>query len=1017
MSKSSWSTTAADWDQRFEVGDVVADPSGSWEPSTAQEYIDSQIAGVNTNLASETIARQAGDSNLSTQLQSEMGTRASQDANLNALINAGIREGGGVEFDIVPTQNSANGITSGGMYSTLRDSNIGFVDSEPTAGSDNLVKSYGVKNDLFYLNDTRSVNDMILGTGHMVSDNKWNYVGDALNLVIRIKQGDVLTIRRHPGYSSAVYAILKSYFPKNGDRLDLATGESGRHTQSGTDWQTININSADAKYLCALVKIPSVSTTQLYTPDIIINGYDYSKSVHEYIKDSKFVIGTQDEITQDVPSTSFSNNGFYYTFVGVFSSNNDYNTTGYLQVDASESIHLNTIVPTTISAITIFNEDYNLIGFVGGTTDEITVSEFNIDLINYPNVKYVRFTGKSGTTHNGYLYTKSISSDDLFDKTITNEEEIKKLDSKLGNFDENEAVAINNNSLGIFRGTYSDGYISSANIFEFFGVSEHTSKHIIFSINPGDVITIKRGYQPAVFAILSKYSVPQYLGSKVFYATGETRTTISDQDIHTITVTAEDAKYLCIVTQYDSSNYIPSILTINGHDLIRSSYNVRPSAGVKNFMGHVPTTNDINPEKYTFITFYGQSLSNGSESVYHTDPVVRDCYMLGNISGTSSTLVPLQLNSGVQDPSVSCVNSLATLAQKYYNSGSKFIAGSFGVGSRSIAQLSKASRIQEYAQDYSYSIKDSGAYESRFLAGLNNAVTAVGVNRLECPVIVYLQGEKDYVPDQQQDPTAPITVDAAYACNGDKAMYKSRMRDLKNDMQTDIITKFRQTYKPMFCIYQVTGPFIKNDQMTINMAQIEFAEENDDVFLMQAPYFTPNYTSGHLSTNGYRWYGEVLAKALYNIIYQNSYWKPILPYQFKVEGTKIIISLENYVGKLYFDTSLETQQTNYGFAVFLNGTYSASNISSIEIDDNHIIITCNQTLAGKTVEVVYGGNKTSGSGNLRDSDVYQAMYTYLDDSSDKGTAGTSTIYYRPSIIGQKYPMYNWLASFYKLVQE
>ena len=145
LNKNTWSTTTSDWGQRFEVGDVVADPSGSWEPSTAQEYIDQQVGTLNTSIASETIARQTGDHNLQTSLQSEMGTRASQDANLNALINAGIREGGGVEFDIVPTQNSANGITSGGMYNTLRDSNIGFVDEIPTAGSNNLVKSGGVE--------------------------------------------------------------------------------------------------------------------------------------------------------------------------------------------------------------------------------------------------------------------------------------------------------------------------------------------------------------------------------------------------------------------------------------------------------------------------------------------------------------------------------------------------------------------------------------------------------------------------------------------------------------------------------------------------------------------------------------------------------------------------------------------------------------------------------------------------------------------------------------------------------
>ena len=44
LSKNTWSGVAADWKQRFEVGDVVNDPAGDWDPSTAEAYIDQQIA-------------------------------------------------------------------------------------------------------------------------------------------------------------------------------------------------------------------------------------------------------------------------------------------------------------------------------------------------------------------------------------------------------------------------------------------------------------------------------------------------------------------------------------------------------------------------------------------------------------------------------------------------------------------------------------------------------------------------------------------------------------------------------------------------------------------------------------------------------------------------------------------------------------------------------------------------------------------------------------------------------------
>ena len=79
LGKSSWSATASDWDQRFEVGDVIADPSGSWTPGTAEAYIDQQVAIVTGNLASETLARQTADQSLQNQINAEATTRTNVD--------------------------------------------------------------------------------------------------------------------------------------------------------------------------------------------------------------------------------------------------------------------------------------------------------------------------------------------------------------------------------------------------------------------------------------------------------------------------------------------------------------------------------------------------------------------------------------------------------------------------------------------------------------------------------------------------------------------------------------------------------------------------------------------------------------------------------------------------------------------------------------------------------------------------------------------------------------------------
>ncbi|MCM1864043.1 hypothetical protein, partial [Phocaeicola vulgatus] len=288
------------------------------------------------------------------------------------------------------------------------------------------------------------------------------------------------------------------------------------------------------------------------------------------------------------------------------------------------------------------------------------------------------------------------------------------------------------------------------------------------------------------------------------------------------------ARYVSVTSRNTVDGY-SAYISLEKTKTIEAIYNTnkkRIDCSLNNFLGH-SNLDKIFSRPYQYIVVYGQSLSNGSDSLYVKDTAVNNCYMLGDITGLGTELQPLQLTSNGQHPIVSCINSFATLYHNYINPKMNFIAASMGLGGRSIAQLSKAERIEEYSKDYSYEIKDTGAYESRFLMSLNNAVNAVGKQNIECPAIIYLQGERDYVTDSQAPDAQPGSVDSAYACGGDKELYKKRMLDLKNDMQSDIMSYTGQSYKPIFCIYQVSGAFIKNDQMTINMAQIEFAEENE----------------------------------------------------------------------------------------------------------------------------------------------------------------------------------------------
>ena len=101
---------------------------------------------------------------------------------------------------------------------------------------------------------------------------------------------------------------------------------------------------------------------------------------------------------------------------------------------------------------------------------------------------------------------------------------------------------------------------------------------------------------------------------------------------------------------------------------------------------------------------------------------------------------------------------------------------------------------------------------------------------------------------------------------------------------------------------------------------------------------------------------------------------------------KIIISIENNAGKIQFDAELVEQSTNQGFSVYIDDVY-VDVITSVDIDENRIKLTCNKTLTGNKVAVAYAGMKNNGTGNIRDNDVYQALYNYWDDSEDSGSTG------------------------------
>lgn len=432
---------------------------------------------------------------------------------------------------------------------------------------------------------------------------------------------------------------------------------------------------------------------------------------------------------------------------------------------------------------------------------------------------------------------------------------------------------------------------------------------------------------------------------------------------------------------------------------------------------------------YCIIMMYGQSLSNGSENpAGFYDTPVEGCYMLGsNVwNTTGDTLQPLSVGGTVredkiatgtrQDTIVSTVNSFVTLYKKErpWDKNTKFIACSLGVGGRTVAQLSGAARYP-YCNEHNLDTRVRPFFESV------KAIADSEGKTISLSAVFWKQGESDYgtgyigktYEEWKELATAASQVSpTSMAMQGSKNAYYKGLTLLKEDifaLAKEIFGE-NQANRPVFMPYSVCGTYISNAYMTINEATSQMAEDQDDVIQVGPTYVTPDYNGGHLAMNGYRWFGEYCAKALYHVFLRNIDWKPMQPYNYEVSGNQIFIYMNAPVLPLRFDKyTIDNVYKDFGFTVRM-GTIeqldSAKTITSnssliqtitkIDIIENCVVLTCgNIDHFSDVVEVTYAGQGQSGyyghsqgAGNLRDSDTWSPLYSYRADSGDHGSRRT-----------------------------
>lgn len=427
-------------------------------------------------------------------------------------------------------------------------------------------------------------------------------------------------------------------------------------------------------------------------------------------------------------------------------------------------------------------------------------------------------------------------------------------------------------------------------------------------------------------------------------------------------------------------------------------------------------------KKYQHLIIYGQSLSTGHQSwpALSTNNVSGN-YMIGNQVWTNfgnvgySALNPLVANIAAstialpktrasniyaENPLVAATNHIQLKTKRKY----KFIASSCGTGGLTIEQLSK-----EY-------------YNPTFYKNFTNTIdyAASITSRISCPAIFWMQGEYNYAPTSK---SLGLTVGSVPTA--DKNNYKSLLLKLKENMQNDIFVKYKQTNMPLFITYQVGAQYSRGKELSIGMAQLEASNENNDI-ICAGPIYQMTDRGGHLDSNGYRWFGEILGKVYYRTIILGEDFKPLQPIEISRTDNTKVLKIKFYVPKLplVLDELLVKKIKDYGFEIYDDNIKKT--IQNIKIDADCVLITTTTDLVG-TLEVIYAGTSNYGDGNLRDSDNELAYYNYvdLDKTNADGTyvfeRDTTETKLRPSfepkdeqgvIYEKPYPLYNFSLAFY-----
>lgn len=423
------------------------------------------------------------------------------------------------------------------------------------------------------------------------------------------------------------------------------------------------------------------------------------------------------------------------------------------------------------------------------------------------------------------------------------------------------------------------------------------------------------------------------------------------------------------------------------------------------------------PKKVNMLVVgYGQSLMTGMEGwpALTTKTSVDNAFMIGD------SVRPDARKSHHYRPIGNAVRPLTSTVQQV-NDSSKLVSpeyvrklkrGSINEGEEPIVGAVTAFsgfRINSFESIFGMNAGVSGSdilqiskgsgYYKRFTDAVK-IFNAISISEKREPVvssIVFMQGEMNYMPTYENAPQ-------------DYNRYLSALNKLHKNMLNDAGLITKQKNKPLFFMYQTGGSFSRDtNDLSIGMAQMDFANHTDGVYLVGPTYQYPD-KGGHLDPNGYRWFGVQVAKVMHQVIDKGINWKPLQPLSVALSNDKVVVRYNVPYPPLKFTEAYvkydPVMYDDKGFTLYdRNGRVD---ISSVEITaQDEITITPVRKITGPAKLLYADKTYHNGNGNVSDSDDTVSPYKY-EYKEGGGQYPESNI---KELVGKPYPLNNFSVAF------